>query len=202
MKVIVLSQVLNEQHRKMLSDTAAEIGAELCFAMREDAIPEAFRDAEVLYGFGVNTARTSKNLRWLSVPSAGVDFLMKPGAFANEDCILTNSSGAYGVTIAEHIIAVSLMMMRCLADVSEESRLGRWGRPGPQSSLKDSRITVLGTGDIGRCFPRALSWSMWGAAPRLMRTRSQTALMPVSSAGRRLMCSVQSRFPGRAACGT
>ena len=154
MKIIVLSQVLKEQHKKLLTDTAAEIGAEICFATTEDSIPAEFRDAEVLYGFGVNTARTSKSLKWLSVPSAGVDFLMKPDAFANEDCILTNSSGAYGVTIAEHIIAVSLMMMRRLADVSEESRLGRWGRPGPQCSLKDSRITVLGTGDIGRCFAK------------------------------------------------
>lgn len=154
MKTVVLSQVLKEHHRKTLSDTAAEIGAELCFVTSEDAIPEEFRDAEVLYGFGVKTARTSRSLKWLSVPSAGVDFLMKPGSFANEACILTNSSGAYGVTIAEHIIAVSLMMMRHLADVSEESRLGHWGRPGPQSSLKDSRITVLGTGDIGRCFAK------------------------------------------------
>ena len=154
MKIVVLSQVLKEHHRKKLSDTAAEIGAELCFVSSEDAIPEEFRDAEVLYGFGVKTARTSRSLKWLSVPSAGVDFLMKPGSFANEACILTNSSGAYGVTIAEHIIAVSLMMMRHLADVSEESRLGHWGRPGPQCSLKDSRITVLGTGDIGRCFAK------------------------------------------------
>lgn len=57
MKIVVLSQVLKGHHRKKLSDTAAEIGAELCFVASEDAIPEEFRDAEVLYGFGVKTAR-------------------------------------------------------------------------------------------------------------------------------------------------
>ena len=45
-------------------------------------------------------AKTNANLKWLCVPSAGVDYLLKPGVFANEDCIVTNSSGAYGVTIA------------------------------------------------------------------------------------------------------
>ena len=154
MKVVVLMRALTAELRELLERTAAEVGAEVCFAESEAAIPEGFRDAEVVYGFGVETARKSKALRWLSVPSAGVDFLMKPGAFANPECVLTNSAGAYGVAIAEHIIAVSLMMMRGLADVSEASRRGRWGSPKPQKSLKDSRITVLGTGEIGRCFAR------------------------------------------------
>ena len=100
-----------------------------------------------------NAAR-NKNLKWLSVPSAGVDYLMKPGVFANEDCLITNSTGAYGVTIAEHIIAVSLLMMRKLDYSYSESLKHNWSSPKPQRSLKDSRILVLGTGDIGCCFAR------------------------------------------------
>ena len=38
-------------------------------------------------GFGMHIAKTQKNLKWLCVPSAGVDYLMKPGAFANEECL-------------------------------------------------------------------------------------------------------------------
>ncbi|MBP5490796.1 MAG: D-2-hydroxyacid dehydrogenase [Lachnospiraceae bacterium] len=154
MKVVVINNLLKENHIILLRETAEQTGADLCFAASEAEIPEAYRDAEVLYGFGVNTARTSQNLKWLSVPSAGVDFLMKPGAFANEECILTNSSGAYGVAITEHIIAVSLMMMRGLTGFYQETLNGKWGAPRPQKSLKNSRITVLGTGDIGCCFAR------------------------------------------------
>ena len=154
MKVIVLGKMFGEEQRKLLTDVAHEVGAELCFAPDEASIPEEYRDAEVIYGFGVQTAKVSQSLQWLSVPSAGVDYLMKPDSFANKSCILTNSSGAYGVAISEHIIAVSLMLMRGLADVSELSRRGVWGRPKPQRSLKDCRITVLGTGDIGRCFAK------------------------------------------------
>ena len=79
-----------------------------------------------------------------------VDYLMKPDTFANPACILTNSSGSYGVTIAEHIIAVSLFMMRRLTDYYSSSVNGEWEPVHfRQYSLKDSRITVLGTGDIG-----------------------------------------------------
>ena len=154
MKIIVLSKALKEKHIEKINKTAAGIEAEVVFVKDESEIPAAFADAEILYGFGMNTAKTSKNLKWLCVPSAGVDYLMKPGTFANEDCILTNSSGAYGVTIAEHIIAVSLMMMRKLTVSYEETLRGEWGIPKPQKSLKDCRITALGTGDIGSCFAK------------------------------------------------
>lgn len=79
---------------------------------------------------------------------------MKPGCFANEECLLTNSAGAYGVTIAEHIIAVALMMMRNITDYYAGSLNRKWSLPKPQKSLKDCKITILGTGDIGTNFAR------------------------------------------------
>ncbi|MCR4678921.1 MAG: D-2-hydroxyacid dehydrogenase [Lachnospiraceae bacterium] len=154
MKVIVINDALKQKHIELIENTAHEVGAQLLITDSEKSIPEDFKDAEVLYGFGMKTAATSKNLKWLCVPSAGVDFLMKPGSFANEECLLTNSSGSYGVSIAEHIIAVSLMMMRRLTEFHRETLSGEWGSPRAQKSLKDARITVLGTGDIGSCFAR------------------------------------------------
>ena len=50
---------------------------------------------------------------------------MTPDYFANEDCLLTNSAGAYGVSIAEHMIAVSLVMMRRLDQFMAETREGK-----------------------------------------------------------------------------
>ena len=154
MKVIVLSRVLKERHVEKIKKAAVEAGAALCFIEDEKEIPEGFSDAEILYGFGTEYARTNPALKWLCVPSAGVDYLMGEDAFANKECMLTNSSGAYGVTIAEHIISVSLMMMRKLTLTYEEVLRGEWGQPKPQKSLKDCRITVLGTGDIGTCFAK------------------------------------------------
>ena len=155
MKVIVLIGAgLKDRHIEKIKETAASVGAELFVTESEDDIPGEFKDAEVFYGFGIKTAATSKSLKWLCVPSAGVDFILKPGSFANEDCLLTNSSGSYGVSIAEHSIAVALMMMRKITYEYEMSLKGKWGERVPQRSLKDARITVLGTGDIGCCFAK------------------------------------------------
>lgn len=154
MKIIILSNSVKEKHIEKIKNSTSKIGAEVCFVKSESEVPADFSDAEIVYGFGTTIAKNSKSLKWLCVPSAGVDYLMKPDSFANEDCILTNSKGAYGVTIAEHIIAVSLMMMRKLTISYEETLRGEWGVPKPQRSLKDCRIVALGTGDIGSSFAK------------------------------------------------
>ncbi len=154
MKLLVINGALREFHKKMITETADRAGVDVCFVTDPDEAPEDYREPDIIYGFGMKIAASSKKLKWLCVPSAGVDFLMKEGAFANRDCLLSNSAGAYGVSIAEHIIAVSLMMMRCLTDHVMLSKNGQWGTPVQQKSLKDCRITVLGTGDIGCSFAK------------------------------------------------
>ena len=155
MKIVVLSSVLKDEHKSKISDIAGKYSAEVCFTESEDSLPEGFEEPDIIYGFGMNIAKRCANLKWLCVPSAGVDYLMKPGVFANEECLISNSSGSYGVTIAEHIIAVTLMMMRGLTSYYAQSLQGNWGTEHcAQKSLKDCRITVLGTGDIGTSFAR------------------------------------------------
>ena len=154
MKILVINAMLKESNKEQISALARKYGAEVCFVASERDIPEEFAEPDVIYGFGMEIAKTKKSLKWLCVPSAGVDYLMKPGVFANEECLLSNSSGAYGVSISEHMIAVTLMMMRKLTEFQEETSRFYWGSPRAQRSLWGSRITVLGTGDIGQCFAR------------------------------------------------
>ena len=154
MKILVINNQLEQKHIDLIKQTAAELGATVNFYKAEADIPESDFDAEIIYGFAPSIVKTSKNLKWLCVPWAGVDSIMTPGYFANEECLLTNSAGAYGVSIAEHMIAVSLVMMRRLNEFMEETRAGQWFSPRAQRSIKDCRITVLGTGDIGTTFAK------------------------------------------------
>ena len=146
--------MLEQKHFDQIKSSADEIGANVFFYKSEAEIPEDNFDADIIYGFAPSIVKTSKILKWLCVPWAGVDSIMGPGYFANEYCLLTNSAGTYGVSIAEHMIAVSLVMMRRLDEFMAETREGQWLSPRPQKSLKDCRITVLGTGDIGTTFAR------------------------------------------------
>ncbi|MBQ3795126.1 MAG: hypothetical protein II842_02390 [Butyrivibrio sp.] len=56
------------------------------------------------------------------------------------------------MSIAEHMIMVSLMLMRQMNVIYRKSISGEWGSRLPQKSLRGSRINVLGTGDIGCTF--------------------------------------------------
>ena len=152
MKILVINNMLEQKHLDQIKSTAESLGHEVFFYTSEAEIPQSNFDTDIIYGFAPSIVKSSKKLKWLCVPWAGVDSLMTPGYFANEACLLTNAAGAYGVSIAEHMIATSLVMMRRLDEFLEETRNGQWLKPRPQRSLKDCRITVLGTGDIGTTF--------------------------------------------------
>ncbi|MBO4859532.1 MAG: D-2-hydroxyacid dehydrogenase [Treponema sp.] len=154
MKILAINSQLEQKHFDLIKAEAASLGHEVHIYSVEAEIPQSDYDADIIYGFAPSIVKTSKNLKWLCVPWAGVDSLMVPGYFANEACMLTNSAGAYGVSIAEHMIAVALVMMRKLDEFMAETKNGQWLSPRPQRSLKDCRITVLGTGDIGTTFAK------------------------------------------------
>ena len=154
MKILVINDCFEEKHFEAIKKAAAQAGAQVHFYTVDREIPRSDYDADIIYGFAPEIVKVNKNLKWLCVPWAGVDSLMKPGYFANEGCLLTNGAGSYGVSIAEHMIAVSLVLLRRLNEFFDETRSGFWGSMRDQKSLKDCRITVLGTGDIGTTFAK------------------------------------------------
>ena len=87
---------------------------------------------------------------------------MSDKAFANPSAMLTNSSGAYGVTIAEHIIMLLLEILRRQQEYRAHVAGHEWFRRLPVRSIYGSRITLLGTGDIGQETVRRLR----GFAPK------------------------------------
>ena len=109
-KLIAAVHELNAEQRDRIRDAAQAAGLSCrFFESPEEALPEA-GDAEVIFAHGISLIGSAPQLKWLATPFAGVDPYTKPGVFASPDAVLTKSSGAYGTTIAEHVVQVSLSL--------------------------------------------------------------------------------------------
>ena len=149
-KIIVAIGALKEKHRCLIRAAAERQGFAVFFYNSDaEALPH-LADAEIVFGQSDALAKNSPVLRWLCTPSAGVNQLSGEGVFASKDAVLTNSSGAYGVTIAEHIVMVTLEMLRRQQDYNDFVARRHWQRDLPVRSIKNSRVTLVGTGDIGQ----------------------------------------------------
>ena len=147
-KLVVSYSALTQDHRKTIRDKANGYGFDAIFCDDiNDAKAEA-ADAEVVLGMSSEFATVSDSIKWICTPTAGVDHFLKP--LEGKDTILSNSSGAYGVTIAEHIVMVTLELMRQRLTYRKLVADRIWRNDLPVSSVYGSRITFLGTGDIGR----------------------------------------------------
>ncbi len=149
-KIVVAIPVLNEAHRQAIAAAARTHGySAYFFNSDEEALPH-LADAEIVFGQSAFLAQRAPCLRWLCTPSAGINQFTAPGCFASPDAVLTNSSGAYGVTIAEHVVMVTLEMLRRQMEYGEIVARRAWRRDLPVRSVRGSRVLFLGTGDIGR----------------------------------------------------
>ncbi|MBQ9008225.1 MAG: D-2-hydroxyacid dehydrogenase [Clostridia bacterium] len=147
--LIVTVPSLSEENHSQIADAARKQGFEVLFFEREeDALP-AVGEAEILFSRSEKLARNSPHLRWQCTPTAGINHFLGEKVFASSDFVLTNSSGAYGVTIAEHVIMLTLEMLRRQPEYNGIVRSRTWIRNLPVRSIRNSRVTVLGTGDVG-----------------------------------------------------
>ena len=149
-KMAIVVQELTEAHRAKIRAAAEGYGFEVRFLNSPAENPGFLRAAEVVFGHLPGTAATSHALKWICTPYAGVDQFLKPDAFADPETMLSNSSGAYGVTIAEHIVMMLLDILRRQPEYRQIVATREWQRDLTVRSIRDSRITLLGTGDIGQ----------------------------------------------------
>lgn len=148
--LLVDVRVLTDAQRASIEAAAKARGYEAVFTTDDAQALAAAREAEIIFGANEALLLDSPKLKWLCVPSAGAEQYLKPALEDREGVLLSNSSGAYGVTIAEHVVMATLMLMRRELDYIDVVCARGWARNLPVRSIRDSRVTLLGTGDIGR----------------------------------------------------
>lgn len=111
----------------------------------------ALERAEIAYGLP-DLARLpdAKKLRWIQLASAGVPAALC-GIARTMQIRVTNLSGLYGPTIAEHALAMLLILNRNLQVAQRNQASAAWDRSvaNTMRDLHGKTLAIVGLGDIG-----------------------------------------------------
>ena len=149
--ICVVNEFITDAHRRQIDAAAEKHGFSVRYYQTKADASGHLADCEVLFGHWRSLLKEAPMLKWYCCSYAGVDPYQPPFRFP-EGVLLTNSSGAYGVTISEHIMMVTLMLQRRMLDYAQIVRDQGWTNDLPVRSIQGSRLTLLGTGDIGTTF--------------------------------------------------
>jgi phosphoglycerate dehydrogenase-like enzyme len=100
-------------------------------------------------------------LEWIHSPAAGVGAMLFP-ALVESPVVMTNSRGISAGTIAEHVLAVTLVLFRKLRAAFRAQAARQWAQdtvlhPPPLRTIRGSRVLVIGLGAIGTETAKAMA---------------------------------------------
>ena len=146
-KQVLVVIPVEERHKEYLERMGA--GCQFTYASPETVTEEQLAKAQVIIG-NVSPAQLAEapNLEWIQLNSAGSDTFCKPGVL-KEGTLLTNATGAYGLAISEHMLGMSLMMLKHLGEYYRHQLNHEWISEGKVGSIWNSTTLVIGLGDIG-----------------------------------------------------
>ncbi len=150
--ICIYQEFLTDAYKAQIRKAADGVGFIPHFFTLEqfEEAKECVQHCEVLYAHSLELLRAAPaTLKWYCCSFAGVDpYCKDPTIFANPDCLLTNSN-SYGVTIAEHVVMVTLMLLRRMPEYEAAIQDRRWINELSIHSIRDNSFTILGTGNIG-----------------------------------------------------
>lgn len=147
---IVFFKVYDIDEKLLDRIKAAAPGASITITESTGITPEALKKAEIIFGWMTHEQiNNAENLKWLHLPSAGADGHTDKALYRNQDIILTNSSGVFGMPIAEHILAMILSFNRDLHIYSVNKSENKWARKDARKDFFGSTTGIIGLGDIG-----------------------------------------------------
>lgn len=149
-KVYAVARFLEENHKQRMREVCEECDYEIEFFSDIDEAGGHVSDGDILYCSNPGLLDQMPDLRWCCCANAGVDNFVTTGIFDSGKVLLTNGSGSYGLAISEHIIMMTLMLMRRMPEYTAIMDRGEWRQNLRIRSIYGSRIAIAGTGNLGR----------------------------------------------------
>jgi len=145
--IICITTPIKPHHKAMLE--AAAPGHTFCYGR------DNLNAAHIIIGdLGPAELAGAANLQWFHLVWAGTDRYRAADFPAGAK--FTNGSGAYGVMIAEHMMACMLAMVRQLGHYAERQAAHVWDKDWTEDTLEGKTVLILGAGDIGTQLARRL----------------------------------------------
>lgn len=169
LKILCILPV-EEKHKELLAQ-AASGQAEFIF----DKNPSTVDGIDVVIGNIPTSLVKNSSLKLLQLNSAGYEAYTAPG-ISPEFMHLCNARGAYGLTVSDHMLALTMSLIRKLELYRDKQLKHDWSDCGSVSSIEGSTVVILGTGDIGCEYARKVK--ALGASCVIGIRRSINAVKP------------------------
>ena len=131
-KIAVVEKFFEPHHQRQIEAVAAKYGYTADYYMDGVLPEERAGEYEIVYGMpDRKDLKSMTQLKWFCASFAGVDRYVDEALYPHEGVLLSNSAGAYGVTIAEHILMVTLMLLRQMLPTMKAVEEKVWLPPLP-----------------------------------------------------------------------
>ena len=146
---ILVSLELDNEHKKILEEAA---GMPLTFLTPDETKSADISLFDAVIGIiSPDKLKEAVNLKWLQIPWAGAEGLQD---IVPADARISNGSGAYGVSVAEHMLALTLSLVYNIPDYVRLGDQKSWSPVDKLRTVTGSTALILGTGDIGSNYAR------------------------------------------------
>lgn len=155
MKKILVTIPVKQEHKEYLEKIGE--GMEFDYAnLAANATKEQVETANIILGnVKIDFLKEAKNLEFLQLDSAGAVEFTKPGVL-KEGVKLCNATGAYGRSIAEHMLAQLFTLEKKIDKYQENKKRHAWKDEGKVRTIFGSTTLILGLGDIGGEFAKRM----------------------------------------------
>lgn len=153
-QVLVLFPLKDIKERQLFLDTPGDYEYTFCEA---EPSRKTLENANIIIGQpSLDQITMAKNLEWIQFVYAGVDsYLKEPNILKH--ILLTNSSGAFGTSISEYLMTMTLSIYKKMNLYRDQQNKGVWKDLGSEKSLFGKNVLIVGAGDIGCKFAKLLS---------------------------------------------
>lgn len=149
MQTIVVSIPCREKEKNYFIKEFPEYEFIFC---KKEKLSDYAEHASVIIGEpSINDIKRASKLKWIQMGIAGAEKYAKEKAFP-KDIILTNVSGAFGQSISEYLLTMTLMLYKKMNLYRDQQLKRVWKDKGKEQTLWNKTVLIVGTGDIGKSF--------------------------------------------------